>query len=101
MRRAVEQQPAVVRSILCHLGDTRLSSKSARMEAAFSASPPAEVLYTAVWDSLGFSSNRAPMRELARTLSLASIEATLSTVERDERLRVVLALHFGVAGFCR
>ncbi len=94
-----EQQPAVIRTILWHLGDTRLASKSARMEAAFSASPPAEVLYTAVWDSLGFSSNRAPMRELARTLSLASIEATLSTVERDERLRVVLALHFGVAGF--
>ena len=41
-------------------------------QAGFSYSltgtPPAEVLYQEIWDGLGFSANRGPMRDLARRL---------------------------------
>ena len=89
----------IIRSVLWRLGDIRLAAKSARIEARLSAVEPAEVLYQEIWDSLGFSANREPMRLLASTLPIAALERILSTVAIDRRLAVSRGLLFGVAGF--
>jgi hypothetical protein len=93
------RSPEIIRSVLWRLGDIRLAAKSARLEARLSAIEPAEVLYQELWDGLGFSTNREPMRLLASTLPLAALERTLSTVAIDRRLHVSRGLIFGVAGF--
>lgn len=91
--------PTSVREILWELGDRRLAAKSARFEARLTGSPPSEVLYQDLWDGLGYSANRAPMRALAERLPLASLEATLALVPSAKRLRLAQGLLFGVAGF--
>ncbi len=92
------EQPATIREILWRLGDLRLAVKAARIEARLTALPPAEVLYQELWDGLGFSANRAPMREAAQRLSLAAIEAALATCQEPERLPLTRGLLFGIAG---
>jgi hypothetical protein len=93
------ESPAAVRQIIWRLGDIRLSAKSARLEARLSATEPAEILYQEIWDGLGFSSNREPMRLVATTMPLAAIERALTTVDRERRVAVCRGLLFGVAGF--
>jgi Protein of unknown function (DUF2851) len=91
--------PASIRQIIWRLGDIRLSAKSARLEARLSATEPAEILYQEIWDGLGFSSNREPMRLVATTVPLAAIERALTALDREDRLAVCRGLLFGVAGF--
>ena len=91
--------PAAIRDILWRLGDVRMAAKSARLEAGLSAEPPGEVLYREVWDGLGFSANREPMRALATALPLAAIEGALSTARASRRPAIARRLLFGVAGF--
>jgi hypothetical protein len=92
-------RPETIRNILWQLGDLRLAAKSARLEARLTASPPAEILYQELWDGLGFSANREPMRILANRVPLASLEALLATVSAPERLDVARGILFGAAGF--
>lgn len=100
-------RPAEVRAVLWRLGDVRIAAKAARLEAEFAGGrvAPAEALYAALWDGLGYSANRAPMRALANLLPLAAIEAALATVPlaaataRSDRLAVARGLLLGAAGF--
>lgn len=92
------EQPAAIREALWRLGDLRLAVKAARLEARLTALPPAEVLYQELWDGLGFSANRTPMRDVAQRLPLAAIEAALSTCREPERQSLTRGLLFGVAG---
>ncbi len=91
--------PKTVQEVIWRLGDIRLSAKTARIEARLTAVEPAEVLYQEIWDGLGFSANREPMRRIASTLPLSSIERALTTVGDDDRLAVCRGLLFGIAGF--
>jgi hypothetical protein len=91
--------PAAIRDVLWRLGDVRLAAKSARIEAGLTAETPGEVLYREVWDGLGYSANREPMRALATALPLAAIEGALSTTPAAGRLAVARGLVFGAAGF--
>lgn len=93
------RDPASVRSILRRLGDARLAAKAARLEARLTAAPPAEVLYQELWDGLGFSANREPMRALAGLVPLAALEAALATVPRAQAPALARGLLFGAAGF--
>jgi hypothetical protein len=93
------KDPRSVHEILWNLGDRRLAAKSARFEARLTDSPPSEVLYQELWDGLGYSANRLPMRMLAERLSLVSLEAALAFVSVSTRLQLAQALLFGVAGF--
>jgi hypothetical protein len=93
------QRPDQIRTILWHLGDTRLAAKAARLEARLTAEPPGDVLYQELWDGLGFAHNRDPMRALARMLPLATVESLLLTVPNAERLALARGLLFGAAGF--
>src|SRR5215208_2293079 len=91
--------PASAREILRHLGDVRLAARSARLEGRLSVEPPGEVLWSELLDGLGFAMNREPMRELARAVSLSSIEALLHAMPRSSREAVARGVLLGVAGF--
>jgi hypothetical protein len=91
--------PDVVRRVIWRLGDVRLASKSARIEARLSAVEPAEVLYQQIWDGLGFSANREPMRLLASILPIVALERVMTTIQANTRLAVTRGLLFGAAGF--
>lgn len=93
------RRPGAIRDILRHLGDARLAAKAARLEARLTGSPPAEVIYQELWDGLGFSANREPMRLLANRMPLASLEGLLATVSVPDRLDLARGLLFGAAGF--
>lgn len=93
------RQPATIRHILWNLGDVRLAAKSARLEARLTGSPPAEVLYQELWDGLGFSANREPMRLLADRVPLSALEGLLATVSAPDRLDLARGILFGAAGF--
>src|SRR5215211_942595 len=91
--------PATAREILHQLGDVRLAARSARLEGRLSGEPPGEILWGELLDGLGFAMNREPMREIARAVSLASIEALLHAMPRGSREAVARGVLLGVAGF--
>jgi hypothetical protein len=93
------EQPAEIRAILWRLGDERLAAKAARLEARLTEVPPGEVLYQELFDGLGFSANREPMRAVAARLPLADLEVLLGTVPTRQRPHLARGLLFGVAGF--
>lgn len=93
------EQPAEIRAILWRLGDVRLATKSARIEARLTEVPPGEVLYQELLDGLGFAANREPMRTVASRLPLADLEIALGTASPGQRLGLARGLLFGVAGF--
>jgi len=93
------EQPSEIRAILAHLGDVRLAAKSARLEARLTDLPPGDVMYQEVFDGLGFSANRDPMRAVASRLPLGDLELSLGTVAPDQRLNLTRGLLFGIAGF--
>ena len=94
-----QRQPAVIRDVLWNLGDARLAAKSARLEARLTGSPPGEILYQELWDGLGFSANREPMRWLADRVPLAALEGLLATVSAPDQLDLARGILFGAAGF--
>jgi Protein of unknown function (DUF2851) len=91
--------PESAREILRSLGDVRLAGRSARLEGRLSVEPPGQVLWSELLDGLGFAVNRGPMRELARNVSLSSIEALLHTMPSDSREAVARGALLGAAGF--
>lgn len=93
------REPGRVRAILHRLGDARLAAKAARLEALMTLDPPAEVLYRELWDGLGYSANREPMRALADLVPLAAIEDALATVRAPDRAALGSGLLLGAAGF--
>ncbi len=97
--KLTKDQPNVVKAIVLQLGDARLAGKTARLESLLMTTPPAELLYQEIWDGLGFSANREPMRALSRMLRLSTIESLLATVQPDDRLSACRGLLFGAAGF--
>lgn len=92
-------RPDLIRVALHRLGDLRLAAKAARIEAQLTGTPPGDVLLREIWDGLGYSANRTPMRELAARLPLAVVEATLATARPTDHLDLARGLLFGVAGF--
>src|SRR5215211_7307399 len=91
--------PTSTREILHQLGDVRLAARSARLEGRLSVEPPGEILWRELLDGLGFAMNREPMREIARAVPLASIEALLHAVPANSREPVARGVLLGVAGF--
>lgn len=92
-------RPQEVRAILEHLGDIRLASKSARLEARLTDLPPGDVLFLELFDGLGFSANREPMRAVASRLPLGDLDLVLATVPANQRIDLTRGLLFGIAGF--
>lgn len=92
-------RPKVVREILQSLGDARLATKTAAIEALLTELTPGEVLFHLLCDGLGYRANREPMGTISQTVSLRSIESLLSNQPRPERPGVALGVLLGVAGF--
>jgi hypothetical protein len=93
------RDPARIRAALWRLGDARLATKAAKIEARLTGEPPAGILYTDLLDGLGYHANREPMRSLARRLPLAALESAMAAAGGDRPETVARALLFGVAGF--
>jgi len=91
--------PNAIRTAILRLGDSRLASKAAKIEAQLTGDTPGDVLYREIWDGLGYTANREPMRAVAERLPLATIESALTTTPPGQRFTYALALLFGVAGF--
>ena len=94
-----QRDPERIAAILWRLGDLRLAAKAARLQARLTAETPGQVLYTEIWDGLGFSQNREPMRELAVTLPLVAIEAVLDAHPAPIRPALARGLLLGASGF--
>jgi hypothetical protein len=97
--RLTQSSPETLREILRRLGDTRLSARTAQIEAALLDVPPAEVLWRAILGGLGYSRNQSPMRRLAELLPLATLEDLRNTQPPSKRFHLTLGLLLGVAGF--
>jgi hypothetical protein len=72
------KQPTLIVHALHHLGDLRLAASSTRFEAELALLPPAQVLWSALLEALGYAENREPMRQLAAMLPIADLERALA-----------------------
>lgn len=97
--RLAKSSAATLREILFTLGDTRLSARSAQIEAALLDMPAAEVLWRAILGGLGYSRNQSPMRRLAEKLPLATLNDLALVRPSPYRFSLSLGLLLGVAGF--
>jgi hypothetical protein len=97
--RLAQSSPSTLREILFNLGDTRLSARSAQIEAALLDVPPAEVLWRAILGGLGYSRNQSPMRRLAERLPLATLNDLRLTRPSASRFHLTLGLLLGVSSF--
>lgn len=96
---AAREEPEAIRAALWHLGDQRLGDKVTQLSARLDRELPADLLFELVLDGLGFSSNRAPMRQLAAMMPVAVIDSLMAVVEPHERYELGLALLLGAGGF--
>jgi hypothetical protein len=92
-----QEQPELIVQALYRLGDQRLASKAAGFEAELISRPPAETLWRALLEALGYSENREPMRRLARVVSIGGLERLL--IPSDEPLLLAATVLLGVGGF--
>ena len=93
------RQPHKARSILKGLGDVRLSGRVARIEASLHDAPPAHVLIGMLFDALGYSANREPMRTVADQFLLCHGLDRLARARPEHRLALGRAVLFGIAGY--
>ena len=93
------REPHRARAILKGLGDVRLSGRVARIEASLHAAPPAHVLIDLLFDALGYSANRGPMRAVADQLVLCHALDRLARARPEHRLALGRAVLFGIAGY--
>jgi len=70
--------PMTVGMLFATLGERRLRTKAERMRAAMEHHGPAQALYAALLDALGYSQNRAPFQQLSEGLPWSVVEALLS-----------------------
>ena len=71
----------------------------ARIEASLQQAPPAHVLIGLVFDALGYSANREPMRAVADQLVLCGGLDRVARVDPDRRLDVARATVLGIGGY--
>ena len=93
------REPDRARAILKGLGDARLSSRVARIEASLQQAPPAHALIGLLFDALGYSANREPMAAVADQLVLCGGLDRIARAAPDRRLDVARAAVLGIAGY--
>lgn len=96
--RTAATNPAALRQTLIQLGDSRLATRTAKIEARLQVERPAEILWQELLDGLGFSRNREPMRALARALPIVALEDIVRATGGDS-LAATRGLLLGAAGF--
>lgn len=93
------REPQRARAILKELGDARLSGRVARIEASLHGAPPAHVLLGLLFDALGYTANREPMRAVADQLLLCGGLDRLMRALPNHRLALARAMLLGIAGY--
>ncbi len=91
--------PSRVRETIWSVGDIRMASKAARIEAQLASDEPATVLYRGLMDALGYSSNREGFRQLSNRVPLSSLVSLLGTQRTKDRPIAAISLLLGAAGF--
>lgn len=97
--RLARSAPSTLRDILHHLGDVRLSARSAQIEADLLEMPPADILWRATLGGLGYSRNQQPMRRMAEILPISALEELRQSHASSKRFPLTLGLMLGIAGF--
>lgn len=92
-----KDRPELIVQAIHRLGDERLAGKAAGFEAELVSRPPAEILWRALLEALGYAENREPMRKLARIVSIGGLERLL--VPSDDPFVLAATLLLGVGGF--
>ncbi len=93
--------PAHVREAIWSVGDIRMATKAARFEAQLASDEPATVLYRAIMDGLGYSSNREGFRQLSNRVHLPPLVSLLGTQRTQDRSITAISLLLGALAFCR
>ncbi len=96
--QSVATNAAGLRGILLSLGDLRLATRVARVEARLQSEPPAEVLWQDLLDGFGFSRNREPMRAVGLALPIAALEDVMR-LSPGLSLATARGALLGVGGF--
>lgn len=86
------------RGMLERAGEERFFERVALVEGALSVAEPAQVLYELLFEGLGYSRNKAPFRELARSVPLQLLENIYWGSPPAYRREAVQGLLFGAAG---
>jgi hypothetical protein len=84
--------------LLDKVGDERFGLKASRFAVGMAEEPPSQVLYQGIMESLGYTRNKEPFRELARRLPLAFLESVCRDRNYQERVALLRALLLGMAG---
>jgi len=85
-RRRVTPSLQTVESVLDAAGDARFRSRTERFCRELAAGSPAQALYGAVLEALGYHRNRGPMRRLAETVPLRKLKETENRTGSDDQL---------------
>ena len=93
------REPHRARAILKGLGDVRLSGRVARIEASLQQAPPAPVLIELLFDALGYSANREPMRAVAGQVMGCDGLERLARAPHGRRLDLARTMLLGFAGY--
>jgi hypothetical protein len=93
------EEPDAVRAALWQLGDERLGAKVIQLSARLELDTPADILFELVMDGLGYTSNREPMRQLARRIPVSLIDSLLALVDQESRFELALGILLGTGGF--
>lgn len=88
-----------VRQFLEQAGETRLQRRVARWASRVATVGPGQVMYEAVFRSLGAAGYRQRFQTLARLLPWQEAQACLDAVPGDQRGAAAEALLLGLAGF--
>ena len=99
--RKVAEHPAsgIMAELLDNAGEERFLAKAARFQADLAQIEASQSLYQGIMGALGYAKNKLPFLELARRLSLQTLESiTRGKASDEECLAQQQALLFGTAG---
>jgi hypothetical protein len=97
--RTAAAQPQAIARVWEEAGDRRLHGKVEALLGRLALEPPAQTLYAALLDALGYSRNREGMAALAARLPYDHLDAHLAGLSPSARRARAAGLLLGVAGF--
>ena len=88
-----------MRGILDRAGEARFQEKGQAFETLMTEESPAQVLYAAIMEGLGYSQNRAPFLELAYRLPYSSLRAAAISRSSSQSVLLLTRMLRREAGF--
>jgi len=91
--------PATIRAALNRLGDERFGQRVARFEGDLTTAPVSTLMLLGIAEALGYSQNRAAMRDVANLLDVSGALSRIALEPEPNRAVLSRALLFGAAGY--